>query len=167
MPLFCSRKIGADGAEHRERPLQVGLDHRIPLGLGHVEEHAFAEDAGDADHAVDAAEGLDRLVDDRRAAVHRRDRLRVGGGASTGGDDLGDDPVGHLTGGLVAVDAHAVVVHDDRGALGRAGQCNRAADPASCSRYRNDLAVERAHVCLLPFVVSYAGGTIPAYAGFP
>ena len=50
------------GAEDRERALEVGLDDRIPLLLGHVEEHPLPQDAGDAHDAVDATERVDRPV---------------------------------------------------------------------------------------------------------
>ena len=66
---------------------------------------------------------------DRRAAFHRRDRLRVGGGPAAGGRDLGDHAVGDLARRLVAVDAHAVVVHDHGRALRRARERDGPPDP--------------------------------------
>ena len=117
------------GTEHGERALEVRLDDRVPLGLGHVEEHALAQDAGDAHDAVDAAEGVDRALHDRRAALHRRDRVRVGDGVAARGLDLRDDLVGDVALRLVAVHRDAVVVDDDRRALGRA---QRARPPVRC-----------------------------------
>ena len=66
------------GAEHGEGALEVGLDDRVPLVFRHVEQHALAQDAGDAHDAVDPAEGVDGRLHDRRAALHRRDRVGVG-----------------------------------------------------------------------------------------
>ena len=102
---------------------------------------------------------------DRRAALHRRDRLRVGGGPAAGGVDLGDDLVGDLARRLVAVHAHAVVVDDDRRALGRAGERDRPPDAAPGSGYRDHLAVERTHVCLRSVLLEpRAGGTVSGVA---
>ena len=70
-----------------ERALEVDLDDEVPLVLGHVGEHAVAQDAGVVDDDVEPAEGLDGLVDhllrgrevahvgavDRRFAAHRLD----------------------------------------------------------------------------------------------
>ena len=38
-------------------------DDRVPLGLGHVEDHAIAQDARDVDQDVDATELADGLLD--------------------------------------------------------------------------------------------------------
>ena len=49
--------------------LQVSLDDRVPFVLGHVEEHAFTEDAGHCHHAVDPTPPLDAGTDDLLATV--------------------------------------------------------------------------------------------------
>ena len=72
-------------ARRCEVALEVDGDHRVPLLLGHVHEHAVAEDPGVVDEDVEAPERVDRLlhhlarlreVGDVRAV---RDRLAAGG----------------------------------------------------------------------------------------
>ena len=83
---------------------------------------------------------------DRRAALHRRDRVGVGDGPAARGLDLLDDRVGDLARRLVAVHRHAVVVDDHGRALGRGGQRDGPADAAPAARNRDHLAVECTHV---------------------
>ena len=45
-----------------EVALQVHVDHGVPLGLGHVDDHAVAQDAGVVHEHVQVAEGVDGLV---------------------------------------------------------------------------------------------------------
>ena len=54
----------------RERALQVDADHRVPLVLGHREDHPVAQDPGVVDEHVEAAEQVDRLA----APARRRRR---------------------------------------------------------------------------------------------
>ncbi len=57
--------VGGGVARRGEGALEVDLDDGVPLRLGHVREHAVAEDAGVVDEDVEAAEGVDRLLDQR------------------------------------------------------------------------------------------------------
>jgi hypothetical protein len=68
---------------------EVHVDHDVPLGFGHVDDHAVAQDAGVVHEHVQVTEGLDGLVDqalrafpigdvvavDDRLAPHRLDVL--------------------------------------------------------------------------------------------
>ena len=54
-------------------------------------EEAVAQDAGVVDHAVDAAEGVERAFDDARAAARFRHAVVVGDRLAAGRDDLVDD----------------------------------------------------------------------------
>ena len=62
----------------REGALQVHLDHRVPLGLGHVDEHPVAQDAGVVDQHVELAEARDRLPDQALGAGEVADVVAVG-----------------------------------------------------------------------------------------
>ena len=55
-----------------ERALEVDLDDGVPLGLGHVDEHAVAQDAGVVDEHVEPAEGLDGGADQLLGAGRSR-----------------------------------------------------------------------------------------------
>ena len=65
---------GAEGA------LEVDLDDRVPLGLGHVDHHPVTQDAGVVDEDVEGAEGVDRELDEALRAVPGGDVLGVGDG---------------------------------------------------------------------------------------
>ena len=57
-PLCCSR-IWIDGGPGAvERAFQVDRDDRVPLRLGHVEDHPVAQDAGHVDQDIDPAEAV-------------------------------------------------------------------------------------------------------------
>ena len=87
----------------------------------HVVERLVAQDAGVVDHDVDAAEGVDRRLHDRLAALGRGDRVGVGDGLAAGRLDLVDDQLGRAGVAAGAVDGAAEVVDDDqRAARGRA-----------------------------------------------
>ena len=59
-------------------PFQVHGDHRVPLGLVHVDEHPVAEDPGVVDEDVELAEPLDRVLDEPTGALEVGDVLAVG-----------------------------------------------------------------------------------------
>ena len=103
----------------------------VPLLLGHVEDHAVAEDAGDVDEDVDAAEGVDALPDHVLAALGGRDAVVVGDGVPAGGLYLVADDIGGAVVVAGAVDADAGVVDDDAGALLREEHGHGAADAAA------------------------------------
>ena len=78
-------------AARREVALEVDVDDRVPLVLGHVEAHLVAEDAGVVDEHVEPTEGLDRLVDERLGAGPVAAVVVVGDGLAAGVGDLVDD----------------------------------------------------------------------------
>ena len=52
--------VGGGVAARGERALEVDGDDGVPLLLGHVGEHAVAQDAGVVDDDVEVAERVDR-----------------------------------------------------------------------------------------------------------
>ena len=81
--LVLVAPVGGNVAGRAEVAAQVDADHVVPLALGHVDDEAVAQDAGVVDEDVDAAEGLDRRVDQRAGsfpvgdvAARRRSPLR-------------------------------------------------------------------------------------------
>ena len=97
---------------------------------------ASRTDAGVVDENVEPAVGVDGLLDERPAAVPRRDVVAVRGGRAAVLGDLGD----HLA-GLVAI----YVVHDDAGAFGREQARMAASDAAARAAHDGNLAFEQAH----------------------
>ena len=87
-PHFCSRMRGAAARVTAKVPLRWVSMTRVPLLLGHVEDHAVAQDAGVVDDDVDAAEAVDRGLDDGLPARHGGDRLVVGHGLAARPADL-------------------------------------------------------------------------------
>jgi len=59
----------------RKVPLRWTAIHRVPHRLVHLEQRLVAEDAGVVDENVDAAEAIDRRLDDGRGGVGRGDRI--------------------------------------------------------------------------------------------
>ena len=88
---------------------------RVPLGLGHVEDHPVAQDAGDVDQDVDAAERADDLLDHLGRVVERGHVAAIDLGLTAIGEDLVDHLVGRQRFGALARQARAQVVdHDPR-----------------------------------------------------
>src|SRR3546814_10257602 len=52
-----------------ERAVEVNVDHRFPVVRGHLVKDRIAQDAGIVDHRVDAAEAVERALDDLLRAV--------------------------------------------------------------------------------------------------
>ena len=106
-------------------------------------EGAVAQDAGVGDDDVDLAEGVDRGLDDRLAALGGVDAVRVGDGFAAGRLDLLDDLVGHLAAGLAfAVAAAAEVVDDDLGAARGEEQAWERPEAAAGAGDDGDAAIE-------------------------
>jgi hypothetical protein len=105
-------------AAKRERALQVHLDDRVPLLLGHREQHAVTEDAGVVDQHVQTAERVDRLGDEALGPVPRADVIGVRRGLATEGLDLVHDLLRGAGIAAAAVACATEVVHDDLPALG-------------------------------------------------
>ena len=128
----------------------MGVDDAVPLLLGHVEQHAFAQDPGDADCAVDAAELVHGGADDPLARIEGGDVVGDRDRRPAGRFDVRDDSVRDLTRWLAAVDADPVVVDDDGGAFSGTREGDGATDAASGAGDGDDLVLEESH-----------GGTIP------
>ena len=133
----------------RERALEVHRDHRVPLGLFHVGEHAVAQDAGVVDERVEPAERVDRALDHAARAGEVGDVLAVGDGFAAHRLDLLDDFHRGAERPAVAVHVAAEVVDDDLGALGGVGQRVLAADAPSRSGDDDDAAVADTHDLLV------------------
>src|SRR3990172_194156 len=127
---LLSHELGG-GIDGVEVALEMDVDDRIPLLLAHVEDHAVAQDAGDVDEDVNAAEGVDALPDNVLAALSRGDAVVVGDRVAAGLLDL----VRYLLRGAVvvpgAIDADPRVVDDHVGALLREKDGDGAADAAA------------------------------------
>ena len=148
VPLFCWRNTGAAARNTVNVPFKC-----VSMTGSHSSSHMLKSMRSRRMPATHTTPSMRpnvsiALLHDRRAAVHRRDAARVGGGAAARVGDLGDDLVGDLARRVVAVDADAVVVDDDRRALGCAGERDRAADAAACAGHCDHLAVERTHESL-------------------
>src|SRR3546814_11088515 len=66
----------ADALAEEEERLQIGVHHRVPVGLGEVDRVGAADDTGIVDEDVDAPELGERRVDER---LDRADARQVGG----------------------------------------------------------------------------------------
>ena len=111
--------------------VQVDGDHVTPLILGHVEDHAVAQDAGHVDHDVDAAVGVEGLLDHALAALDRGDGVVVRLRVPAGGFDLPRDLIGRALVAAGAVHVHARVVDDHVRAQRAQQQRDLTADAAS------------------------------------
>jgi hypothetical protein len=106
----------------------VNPDDVVPLGLGHVEDHPVAQDAGHVDEHVEPAELVDRARDEALGRVEVRDVGPVDDRLAARLGDLGH----HLLGGAGvvpgAVHLRPEVVDHDRGALAGQQLRHRPAD---------------------------------------
>jgi hypothetical protein len=128
----------------------VHLDHGVPLGLGHVDQHAIAEDAGVVDEHVDLAEGLDpgrnQLLGPRPVA----DVVGIGHGVPARGGDLVDHLLRRAGVAARAVHGATEVVDHDAGPLGGQQEGVLAADAAACAGHDGHSSVTDAHGRGLP-----------------
>ena len=125
-----------------EGAAQVDIDDRVEqLGV-HVGERLVAQDPGVVDHDVDATEGVDGGLHDRRAALGRRHRVGVGDRLAAGRGDLVDDQLGGADVGAGAIDGAAEVVDDDEGAPRGEKQGVLLAESAAGTGDDRNLAVE-------------------------
>ena len=125
-------------AARGEGALEVHLDHRVPLRLAHVGEHAVAQDAGVVDEDVEAAEGVDGGLHEALGAVPVADVVGVGDGLAAHGLHLVDHLLGRA--GVVALAVHraAEVVDHDLGAVVGEEERVLAADPPPGARDDRD-----------------------------
>ena len=120
-------------------------DHRVEVGFGHLEEHAVAQDAGVVHEDVEAAEAVDRLLDQVLGSVPVGHVVVVGDGlAAVAANDLRHFLGGPLVGAL-APDRAAQVVDDDLGTL--LGEQQRLAPPDAVPGTGDDrdLPVDQTH----------------------
>jgi hypothetical protein len=125
--------------------LEVDGDDRVPLLLGHVEEHAVAQNSGVVDEDVQPAVTVERAADDLLRRLEARDVVVARDRLAARGDDLVHDLLGRSRVGSLARERAAEVVDDH--ARARARECKRmlAADPAARTGDDRDLAFERGH----------------------
>jgi hypothetical protein len=132
----------ADGVEGA---LEVDGDDGVPLGLGHVEDHAVTQDAGHVHQDVDPAPRLHDLLDHRRALREVGHRAVVGLGGASGLLDLGHHLIGRRRFAADAVERGAEVVDDHLGPCRRQRDRDALADPPSRAGHQRGLAVQHAH----------------------
>src|SRR5262249_1940002 len=135
-----------DGAEVA---LQVYSDHRVPLFLGHVEDHAVAQDAGAVHQNVELPEGIDRRLDQTLSAFDGGDVVGIGYGLAAGLLDFLPDLLGRSFVRPFTVDAGAEVVDHDLGPFLRHQQRDTAPDPPARAGNGRNFAVEFTHILFL------------------
>jgi hypothetical protein len=118
----------AEGAAH------VDPDDRVPFVDAHVDEHPVADDAGVAHERVEAAPGVECLLDHRAGGVEIAHVVAVDHGFATGGDDRIDHLLGRARVVAVSCERGADVVDDDLGSRRRERQGVGTAQSASGSR---------------------------------
>ena len=118
-----------------EVTLQVDVDDRVPLLLGHRHEHAVAQDAGVVHEHVEASEGVDGGAHQRLATGPAGDVVVRRDGFASAGADL----LGRLLGDLTEI------VDDDLGTLGREESRVLAPEAPTGARDDRDPAVECPH----------------------
>ena len=125
--------------------LQVDGDDRIPLFLGHVHEHAVAQDARVVDEDVELAECLDRGVDHSLATLPARDVVAVRDRLAAHLLDLVHDLLGRRLVATGAVGVAPEVVDDDLGAFRGKEQRMLPADAAPGTRDDRNAPLESPH----------------------
>ena len=106
-------------ANHVERSVQVHLQHSVPLGLGHVEHHAVAQDARHVAQPVHATEVVYGGLHDPPGGLVLGHRVEVGDRRAAGVSDRLRRLLCRRVGGAGAVQRAAQVVHHDRRAVRR------------------------------------------------
>ena len=105
------------GAAHVERAVQMHLDDVGPVRPAHAVEDLVAQDAGVVDQDVDAAEGIERGLDDLVGVLRLGDRERRGDRLAARLLDLVDHLLRRAGVAAGAVERGADVVDHDLGAL--------------------------------------------------
>jgi hypothetical protein len=114
--------------QHREGALEVHADDRVPVRLGHRDDHPVAQDARVVHHHVQPAERLDGLRDQPLRAGPGGDVLGIRDRLPARGGDLVGDGLGRASRGAAAVPAAAEVVDHHLGTLRGERQGVRLAD---------------------------------------
>ena len=133
-------------AVRREVPVQVHADHRVPLVVVGVDEHAVAQDARVVHDHVERAERRRPRTATRLAAPSKSATSSVLATASPPSAWISSTTcVRRLGRRAGAVGRAAEVVHHDLGALARERQRVRAADAAARARDHDDSSVADTH----------------------
>ena len=122
--------------------LQVHRDDGIKLVLGHVEDHPFAEVAGNAHHAVDASPSVHCGPDYVCARLEGRNVPRHRQSGSPGGDDLLDNGVGYFARWIGPVHGNAIVGNHDSGPGRCASHGHGATDAVAAAGDHDVLALQ-------------------------
>ncbi len=117
------------GAAHVEGAVEMDVEHVLPVRVAHPVEDRVAQDAGIVDQDVDAAEGVERGLDDRLGVLRLGDRERRGDRLAAGLLDLVDHLLRRAGVGAGALQARADVAGDD---LARPPAPGRARCRARC-----------------------------------
>ena len=126
------------------------VDDRVPFLLGHVGQHAVAQDAGVVDDDVQIAERLDRRVDQALRALPRRHTVAVGDCLAAHALDLLHDLLGRAEIAARTVDRGAHVVDHHVGAVGREAEGVFAPDaPAGAGHDGDAPFTQLAHLALV------------------
>src|SRR5690606_2053573 len=108
--------------------VEVNAIDLLPIVIGHLVETGVAKDAGVVDDDVDAAELVERGLNNAFAVL---DRVVAGDGLAAGGHNLVDDAVGGRLARPLAVHAAAEVIDDDAGSPRSKEQRVGSAQPAA------------------------------------
>jgi hypothetical protein len=135
--------------------LQVDVDHRVPLVLGHVDDHAVTQDPGVVDEDVEVTEGLDGGVDEPLCALPGRHAVAVGERLASHAVDLVDHLLCRRDVAAGAVGRAAEVVDDHLGALGGEEDGVLAPDPPPGPGDDRHPSVKSTHALRHPFLVRW------------
>ena len=159
-PALCSSRQYA-AAQHvgREVTLEVHGDDGVPLGLGHVDDHTIAKDAGVVHQDVQVTEGLDGRVDEVLSAFPVGDVVGVGDrfaalrtiSAATSSAGVWSLPSPSLAPPRSLTTTLAPSFREE--------QCVLATDAAPCTGDDRNASFERSHEWLL---VDLMAGRLPA-----
>ncbi len=117
------------------------LDDGVPLGLGHVGEHAVTQDAGVVDDGIEPTEVLDGGVDEALSAFPVGDVVAVDDRFAAHALDLFDDLVSRRLITAGSIDRCPEVVDDHLGAVLGEHQGIFATDSSACSGDDDDTIV--------------------------
>ena len=147
--LVLLAPVGGRPSGRCEVALEVDGDDRVPLLLGHVDDHPVAQDAGVVDEDVEIAERLDRAVDQALRTLPVGDVVAVDDRFAADGFDLVDNLLRRRDVGAGAVVGAAEVVDDDAGAFAGEEQRMLSSDSTACAGDDCNSAVKRSHAILL------------------
>ncbi len=139
------------------------LDDRVPILLGHVDEHPVSKDAGVVDQHVQVAEGRHGSVDQILGTLGRSDVIAVGQRLPAECPDLVHDLLSGAPIIARPVDGSPEVVHDHLGAFGGEQKGVLTTQAAAGTRDDRHSPFECSHVVLLlRFPASWSENTTVA-----